>query len=110
MTIKLEDDECWSYDETDTSGVIAKHGERRDIEYIARGISKNQFIETIVSISHGSYGWIFERVSESGNETDVKIANKHLGKIVIIGGTFDKESGKVLKVLNPVKCRKKVKA
>lgn len=83
-----------------------KVGERVDVSWIGRGMSKTMFIRTIVEskLTDGGIGWIRERVTKSGNIIQVKVAKQYEGKVVcIVGGYhFVYEQGKILKIIDCV--------
>lgn len=102
--IKLKDNEYWGYSESNY-GILDK-GERIDVYYVARGISKQKFIDTIrkSSITYDEPTWIRDRTSAAGNKTSLKIAKKYDGKVVVIAHGFSNQQVKndtILRILTP---------
>lgn len=102
---KLQEHECWNYGESNYK-LSGNNYDRMDVSWVAVGMSKAKFIATIVEsrLSDGGPTWIRDRVTESGNDLQVKLAKQHTGKVICIYdglGCGDRE-GEILKILECV--------
>ncbi len=59
---------------------------RRDIRYVALCSSKAEFVRNIVMSKKGgtSLNWIYERLSETGNPKEVRLANMFPTYLLIV--------------------------
>src|SRR5690348_13816624 len=103
---RLQENECWNYGESNYR-LSGNNYDRLDVSWVGVGMSKSRFIQTIVesNFSDGGPTWIRDRVTESGNDLQVRLAKQHSGKVICIfdGLNSGKREGEILKILECVK-------